>query len=595
MLNIFRDPELRAQFARDGYVTMPFLEESALVELRKLFAEIKPKVTLQGFATTTTSPNLALKKEMFARIAPLYADKVNTTFQDYKNLGVSFLQKDAGQSGSLPLHQDWTVTDEDHFRTITIWIPLEDNNLENGAIQMLPGSHRWLNLLRGPNLPITIKDIAAELTEGLVTLPLKAGEAIIFDHSILHTSTLNTSGRPRVALTYGLTNKDTPLRFWYAHPGDAADRFEQLAVPDDFFLQYHEIGKRPTMGKSLGFYRHDLSRLSSADASQMKAGKPIRRPIYRDLSAKNCLLNAPEYPITRNPAWNKELAEKGFVLIPLLDAANVAELKAFFETHQAAKVERFYASVHNPDVDFRLRMDAEIQRVLSPLLAELLDEAEALGGSFIAKPKGNPGILPPHADWNIVDERIWRSYNLWIPLVDTTVANGAVHVIPGSHNWLDFYRGPGIGNPFEGLKNEIWSAMQALEMQAGTALLYDHRLLHASPVNTTETLRLACVTGIKPKAAAMRYYHGKEGVVNEYAANPAFFMTQNPENGPADLPFLGVVTDQFPVISGADLRRFLGIVEESVLEAAIPAKGFWETYTPGNVWREIKWRILGKG
>jgi len=52
MLNIFRDPELRAQFARDGYVTMPFLEESALVELRKLFAEIKPKVTLQGFATT---------------------------------------------------------------------------------------------------------------------------------------------------------------------------------------------------------------------------------------------------------------------------------------------------------------------------------------------------------------------------------------------------------------------------------------------------------------------------------------------------------------------------------------------------------------
>ncbi len=137
--------------------------------------------------------------------------------------------------------------------------------------------------------------------------------------------------------------------------------------------------------------------------------------------------------------------------------------------------------------------------------------------------------------------------------------------------------------------------MQALEMQAGTALLYDHRLMHASPVNTTETLRLACVTGIKPKAAAMRYYHGKEGIVNEYAANPAFFMTQNPENGPADLPFLGGVTDQFPVISGEDLRKFLGIVEEPVLEAAVPAKGFWETYTPVNVWREIKWRILGKG
>lgn len=596
MFSIFRDPDLRAQFARDGYVTMPFLGESELVALRQLFGEIKQKVSLQGFATTTTSPDIALKQGMFAAIAPLYQAKVESIFQDYKPLGVSFLQKDPGQAGSLPLHQDWTVTDEDHFRTLTIWIPLEDNHIENGAIQMLPGSHRWMNLLRGPNLPIAIRDIAEELRDGLVTLPLKAGEAIIFDHSILHTSTLNTSGRPRVALTYGLTHKDTPLRFWYAHPGDAPDRFEQIAVPNNFFLQYHEIGKRPTIGTSLGFYRHDLSRLNSAEAVQMKTGKPIRRAIYRDLSEKKCLQAAPQAAITRNKDWNRALAEQGFVLIPLLDAATVSHLHDFFTAHQSKVVDRFYASVHNADIDFRLRMDAEIQRVLKPLLAGLLDGAEALGGSFIAKPKGNAGILPPHADWNIVDERLWRSYNLWIPLVDTTIANGAVHAIPGSHNWLDFYRGPGIPNPFEGLKHEIWTAMQALEMQAGTALLYDHRLLHASPVNTTHTLRLACVTGIKPKAAAMRFYHGKDGLVNEYVANPAFFMEQNPENGPADLPFLGTVTDQLPLVSAADLRGFLGLEEvaESKAVKTVPAKGFWETYTPGNIWRELKWRISGK-
>jgi ectoine hydroxylase-related dioxygenase (phytanoyl-CoA dioxygenase family) len=599
MYDLIRDPDLRAQLARDGYVTLPFLEEADLVILRQLFEEVRAKVALQGFATTTTSPDLALKKGMFERIQPLYQPKVDALFQDYKTLGASFLQKDAGPSGSLPLHQDWTVTDEDHFRTFTIWVPLEDCRLENGAIQMLPGSHHYMNLLRGPNLPIAIKSVAAQLETGLVTLALKAGEALIFDHSVLHKSTLNTSGRPRIALTYGLTQQAAPLRFWYHHPADAADRFEQIAVPDDFFLQYHQIGKRPTIGTSLGFYHQDLSPITAAECTAMTAEQALRRPLLRDLSAKNCLLDLPQYAITKKSGWNRQLAEQGYVLIPLLDGAQIAHLKDFFEAHQKEVVDRFYASVHNTDTDFRLRMDAEIQTILRHSLELILEDAEALGGSFIAKPRGTAGILPPHADWNIVDERVYRSYNLWIPLVDTSVENGAVHVIPGSHSWLDYFRGPGIPNPFEPLKMDIWNAMQALEMKAGTALLYDHRLLHASPVNHTDALRLACVLGVKPKAAPMRYYHGDGQLVREYAAHPTFFMTQNPEQGPADLPLLGVVTDQFPSISASELRAYLGQEAEAaeVTEAAaMPVqRGFWEIYSLGNIVREIKYRFSGKG
>jgi ectoine hydroxylase-related dioxygenase (phytanoyl-CoA dioxygenase family) len=596
MTYILRDPLLQAQFDRDGYLTFPVLGEDAVLAIRALFEEVRPQVKLEGFATTTTSPDITLKQDMFARIQPWYQPKVEALFQDYKTLGASFLVKDPGQSGALPLHQDWTVTDEDHFRTLTIWIPLEDVTAENGALQMLPGSHQWTNLLRGPNLPIAITAMAKELEQDLVTLPMKAGEGVLFDHRILHKSTLNGSDHPRVAITYGLTHKDTPLCFWYHHPADAADRFEQIAVPDDFFLQYHEIGQRPKMGRSLGFYLQDLSPINSADVAAMKAGQSLARPICLDLNAKQNVAGKPMFPITQNRDWNAELAENGYLIFPLLPTEAVAELKQFFETHQREKVERFYASVHHPDAEFRLRMDAEIQRVLRPYLSELLDEGEALGGSFIAKPKGNAGILPPHADWNIVDERQFRSYNLWIPLVDTTVENGAVHIIPGSHAWCDDIRGPGIPNPFEPHKIMIWEAMRPLEMKAGDALLYDHRLLHASPMNQTETLRLACVMGIKPKTAPMRYYHGQDGWIKEYTANPQFFLTQNPELGPGDLPFLGKVTDQLLAVTSADLNRWLHIspiVPESIV-AAQPKRTFWQTYTPGNILREIKSRIVGK-
>ncbi|MFN8394110.1 MAG: phytanoyl-CoA dioxygenase family protein [Bacteroidia bacterium] len=643
MTTILRDPELAARFWRDGYITLPFLGEDALRELRQLFTEVRTKVALSGFASTTFSPDLELKEAMFAQVQPLYEERVNALFANYKLLGTSFLQKDSGQPGFMPLHQDWTVTEEAHHRTVTIWIPLEDCGIENGAIQMLPGSHRWTNILRGPNFPPAITDIDPILREGLVTLPLKAGEAVIFDHSIMHCSLLNTSGRPRIAVTYGLTHQEAPLRFWYHHPSDPPNRLEQIAVPDDFFLHYHNIRQRPEIGQSLGFYTQDQSRLTAAEARQLTQGTPVNRPILRDLSEKTVLpiaigllpivmssvaetssvssntsnetasphfmsspegeektssvfsntsnetasphvMSSPEgekktssvnsntpnkqdpphgdsakarkmsrlrpsdsarhdstldgnYALTTNETWDQALEKQGYILFPLLNEDTVAALKAFFRANQPGEINRFHASVHHRDHSYRQKMDAELQRVVKPLMDSLLQDGEVLGGSFIAKPSGSGGILPPHADWNIVDERFGRSYNLWIPLVDTSIANGAVHIIPGSHAWMDDFRGPGIPNPYAKHDATIWSLMQPLDMKAGTALLYDHRLLHASPVNQTPDLRLACVMGVKPRRLPMRYYCGENGLIKAYESNPEFYILGDPENGPAQLPF----------------------------------------------------------
>lgn len=603
LFNIFRDLNLREEMARNGFIRMPFLEEDAVSKLRNVYEEVRKKVPLKGFATTTTSEDFELKKQMFAELQPLYRSKVESVFQDYKLLGSSFLQKDAGEAGFLPLHQDWTVTDEAQFRTFTIWIPLVATTAENGAMQVIPGSHQWMNLLRGPNLPPAITDLDANLREQLELQPMEAGEALIFDHSLLHASTLNQSDLPRVAVTYGICHKATPLCFWYHQEGDAKDRFEKIAVPDDFFLRYPKIGSRPAMGRSLGFYQHDLSKLAVEDLANMQASG-IHRKISRFYGPKEENVILPPNKITQRASWNRELEEKGYVLIPLMDDGTVAYLKEFFLENHPEDITRFYASVHHPDKAFRLRMDAEIRRTLRILLGRILEEGELLGSSFIAKPKGSQGILPPHSDWNIVDERHSRSYNLWIPLVDTTVENGAVHVIPGSHNWMDDFRGPGIPNPYADLKEEIWAAMQPLEMAAGTALLYDHRLLHASPNNQTDELRIACVSGIKSKSADLRYYHGDDRIIRAYAADSEFYLTGNPDEGPGQLEFLEEVSDLLPEVTKADLLRFLGKDEEGAnptkpsqgneASSAQSQRSFFETYTPKNIWKELKWRLGGK-
>lgn len=593
LYGIFKDENLKEEFAQNGFIRMPFLNAEQVLQLHKIYNVVSQKVSLSGFATTTTSPDFELKRKMFEEIRPIYSDKVNELFQDYKLLGTSFLKKDSGDSGFLPLHQDWTVTDEAQFRTITIWIPLVDTRAENGAMQVIPGSHLWTNLLRGPNLPIAISNISEALRDKLVLQEMKAGEALIFDHSLFHASTLNLSDSPRIAITYGICHKETPLSFWYWHQGEAKDRFEKIAVPDDFFLRYPEIGTRPNLGRSLGFYRQDLAPLELNDFIHDSAS----RPILREYGPDEANVKLSESRILLNKDHNKLLAENGFVLFPLMDEGTVSYLKQFFLDSLTEEVQRFYASVHHPDADYRTQMNVEIRRTLRVLLGRVLDQGELLGSSFIAKPKGNSGILPPHADWNIVDERYSRSYNLWIPLVDTTIENGAIHIIPGSHNWMDDFRGPGIPNPYAELKNEIWAEMQAIEMKAGTALLYDHRLLHASPANQTEVLRIACVSGIKDRSAAMRYYHSEGQTIRAYASNPDFYLRQNPEVGPGELPLIEEVANKFPIVTKEDLLRFLGRVEpESIPSLEIEPKekrSFFETYSIGNIMKEIAWR-LGK-
>jgi ectoine hydroxylase-related dioxygenase (phytanoyl-CoA dioxygenase family) len=42
----------------------------------------------------------------------------------------------------------------------------------------------------------------------------------------------------------------------------------------------------------------------------------------------------------------------------------------------------------------------------------------------MVKSKGENGSLHPHQDWNIVDEREFNSYNIWLPLVDVNAENG---------------------------------------------------------------------------------------------------------------------------------------------------------------------------
>jgi hypothetical protein len=260
-------------------------------------------------------------------------------------------------------------------------------------------------------------------------------------------------------------------------------------------------------------------------------------------------MNSPQRILSDNQL-DKALLQQGYVVVPFLDADAVRELKGFFLENHPQGVNGFYATAHSPDTAFRQRMNDRIMEAFKGPIVRYFTGCRPLGGSFVVKSRENTSRLHPHQDWNIVDEDKYRSFNIWVPLVNLTEQNGAIRVMPHSHRWVRNFRGPNIPDAFAGVQEDIWKKMTALHMKAGEALIYDHRLFHASDPNTTDELRVAAVFGIIPEEAQMLYYFGRDEKVEVYKSSVEFFMTGDIQKGPEILPLqLTVRNVSKPVVS----------------------------------------------
>ncbi len=239
--------------------------------------------------------------------------------------------------------------------------------------------------------------------------------------------------------------------------------------------------------------------------------------------------------ILKDKIQDKILEKYGYAVIPFLNKEEVEDLSSFFYKNHKEIPKGLYATAHSQDIDFRNKMNTKIKEVFERANNENFENIQALGGTFMNKSKGKEGLLQPHQDWNIVDEEQYRSFNVWVPLVDVSKENGTIQILDRSHKFPKTFRGINIPSAYEDLNEICWDKMLSIEMKAGQALVYDHRLLHASKENFTNENRLVVVYGIIPKDAEMRYYYKENNKIAEYKCSPDFFMNGNPAGGPNGL------------------------------------------------------------
>jgi hypothetical protein len=200
----------------------------------------------------------------------------------------------------------------------------------------------------------------------------------------------------------------------------------------------------------------------------------------------------------------------------------------------------FYGSVSIPEMHVKESVHTGLAKIVDPLLKSILVNHRMLSYFFLVKGIGNNSVLNLHQDWSIIDERKFRAYNLWIPLVDSTVENGTVHAIKGSHRFPLNIRGAGIPPKFSSNLEEAQKHLKPIDVKVGEALIFDSRILHYSPPNLSSSSRTSIINNIIPISAETMCFHGaetNEGMeVNRYDVSDDLFIHYDDFNNQKDDP-----------------------------------------------------------
>lgn len=219
-----------------------------------------------------------------------------------------------------------------------------------------------------------------------------------------------------------------------------------------------------------------------------------------------------EHKLFRNAAIQAQISKQGYSVQPLLSEADVVQLKqGFFELldMMGPLPDKHWTSGRVEDPVHRNFARNVIHKILPLRLEQYFDpiDTDFMGGIFVAKKPSPISRLYPHQDSSHTDETKYPAVYAWVALTDTSIENGAMHIVPGSHLWGNKYRSLNVPWLYEGLEEELLKYVVPVPMKAGEVLFFDSAAIHYSTDNMSNEIRPAINFFIKPKQAMFLHHY----------------------------------------------------------------------------------------
>jgi hypothetical protein len=162
------------------------------------------------------------------------------TYKDFRMVSPVFIVKRKGADTTFPIHQDWNVVDETSHRAFNMWIPLHDVDEHNGALWIVKGSHKFPNHVRGPGYLFPKLYHLEDTIRPLMTpMKMKAGQALIFYHRVLHGSPPNQGETPRSVVAVSILPKAVPLHIFFQQ--DEKSPLRIYHPHDEFIYEFENV------------------------------------------------------------------------------------------------------------------------------------------------------------------------------------------------------------------------------------------------------------------------------------------------------------------------------------------------------------------
>ena len=228
----FTDAALDASFRRDGFVIVDLLSPAEVRELeasvRQLLPPSPPLNDPQGAAYASFF-DLERRAAVSALVRDTVQPAIAKLLAGYRPLFSTIFWKPAGRA-ETPIHQHSPYTADLRCTVINCWCPLIDCDETSGTLQLVPRSHDLSRHVQTPSRKAYWQDYADVLeSDYLKALAVRAGQAVLFDDTILHGAAANQRAEDRLAtLTTMIPEAGTPAFVLGAQDSEAVDVYQAL-------------------------------------------------------------------------------------------------------------------------------------------------------------------------------------------------------------------------------------------------------------------------------------------------------------------------------------------------------------------------------
>jgi len=207
-LHVTVGSDLEQKLNQEGYAVIDLLDLATIDLFKKEYnLHFGNLDRTPGRFTTLQDTDAVLKKQMHNFIVANVDAPLRKYFKEFIIPVSQFYTKKAFTSGDIDLHADSTLLLnhqlEPHY---AIWVPLIAVDSNNGALTIIPLSHKVNRAVFGSSFGGYHNQHLEWLRKYEVPLILKAGQAVIFDNNMLHNSTANNTSIDRLCFTFRLTH-----------------------------------------------------------------------------------------------------------------------------------------------------------------------------------------------------------------------------------------------------------------------------------------------------------------------------------------------------------------------------------------------------